>query len=302
MEEGEPNWRQTSLPHSPKSFTPRKAPVWIDHDDHDENSTLLQPNSTILRATSDITDLPWLRRLTRPTPSSTSQHQTKPIYNVRLSSEGIAHLVLSDQTSASLNLPTTSTIQNQNQTQTIVNNQTTTKPSKTTPSLTRNKIEQGNQIKAKVDGWTNFYPGKITMVNNDGTYDIQFQDGEQKKNVLEAQIQGSIISTPANQILSARNKGDRVKAKVSGWKKFYSGSIVLVNKNGTYDIKFEDGEQKLGVTESQIQGTVKDIQEREHIKHSNQKTDANDSTSSPVPKLNLSRTSTSITSSKTNTN
>jgi hypothetical protein len=149
MEEGEPNWRQTSLPHSPKSFTPRKAPIWIDHDDHDENSTLLQPNSTILRATSDITDLPWLRRHFNHN-SLPQQHQPKPIYNVRLSSEGIAHLVLSDQTSASLNLPTTSTIQNQTQTQTIVNNQTTTKPSKTTPSLTRNKREQGDQIKAKV--------------------------------------------------------------------------------------------------------------------------------------------------------
>ena len=51
-----------------------------------------------------------------------------------------------------------------------------------------------------------------------------------------------------------RREGDRVKAKVSGWTKFYSGEITRVNSDGTYDIKFEDGERKRGVTESQIEG------------------------------------------------
>ena len=49
-------------------------------------------------------------------------------------------------------------------------------------------------------------------------------------------------------------EGDRVKAKCSGWTKYYSGEITRVNSDGSYDIKFEDGERKRGVTESQIEG------------------------------------------------
>jgi hypothetical protein len=54
--------------------------------------------------------------------------------------------------------------------------------------------------------------------------------------------------------LTKRREGDRVKAKVEKfWTKFYSGEITRVNSDGTYDIKFDDGERKRGVTESQIE-------------------------------------------------
>ena len=52
--------------------------------------------------------------------------------------------------------------------------------------------------------------------------------------------------------------GDRVKAKVSGWTRHFSGEINRVNSDGTYDITFDDGEKKRGVTESQIEGGDED--------------------------------------------
>merc|ERR1712028_335656 len=60
-----------------------------------------------------------------------------------------------------------------------------------------------------------------------------------------------------------RREGDRVKAKVAGWTKFYGGEITRVNSDGTYDIKFEDGERKRGVTESQIEGGGSDDKDRD---------------------------------------
>ena len=42
--------------------------------------------------------------------------------------------------------------------------------------------------------------------------------------------------------------------KCSGWTKYYGGEITYVNSDGTYDIKFDDGERKRGVKESQIEG------------------------------------------------
>ena len=55
-----------------------------------------------------------------------------------------------------------------------------------------------------------------------------------------------------------RRRGDRVEAKVKGWTKYYGGEITRVNDDGTYDIKFDDGERKRGVKDSEIKskGTI----------------------------------------------
>ena len=40
------------------------------------------------------------------------------------------------------------------------------------------------------------------------------------------------------------SKGDRVEAKLKGWTKFYKGKITRENRDGTYDILFDDGDRK----------------------------------------------------------
>ena len=40
-------------------------------------------------------------------------------------------------------------------------------------------------------GWTKYYGGEITRVNDDGTYDIKFDDGERKRGVKDSEIKGS---------------------------------------------------------------------------------------------------------------
>merc|ERR1711880_14405 len=105
--------------------------------------------------------------------------------------------------------------------------------------------------------------GRITRVNRDGTYDIKFDDGERKSGVKSSQIK-SKASKSKKKSSSRRSddesdaddagyeRGDKVEAKVSGWTKYYPGEITRVNSDGTYDIKFEDGERKSGVKKSQI--------------------------------------------------
>ena len=133
---------------------------------------------------------------------------------------------------------------------TMTNEQTLGVPAKltttTTTTTTSTTRKEGDVVKAKCDGWIQFYSGQITRVNSDGTYNIKFEDGERKRGVTESQIE-KITAT------QQRKKGDVVKAKCSGWSKCYVGEITCVNDNGTYDITFEDGEQKQGIKESQIQ-------------------------------------------------
>ena len=52
---------------------------------------------------------------------------------------------------------------------------------------------------------------------------------------------------------SSIREGDKVEAKCAGWTKFYKGEVTAVNsRDGTYDIKFEDGERKRGVEKSRV--------------------------------------------------
>merc|ERR1711998_398245 len=84
------------------------------------------------------------------------------------------------------------------------------------------KHRRGDRVEAKVRGWTKYYGGEIIRVNDDGTYDIKFDDGERKRGVKNSEIK---------------------EAKVRGWAKYYGGEIIRVNDDGTYDIKFDDGER-----------------------------------------------------------
>ena len=49
------------------------------------------------------------------------------------------------------------------------------------------------------------------------------------------------------------DRGDKVEAKVKGWTKFYPGEITARHTDGTYDIRFDDGERKSRVKKHQIQ-------------------------------------------------
>ena len=113
--------------------------------------------------------------------------------------------------------------------------------------------KQNDKVEAKIKGWTKFYPGKITKKHSDGTYDILFNDGDRKSNILESQIrlQGE-RGTQGNHKNGKYRPGDRIEAKVSGWTKYYAGEITRVHSDNTYDIKFDDGERKSKVIERQI--------------------------------------------------
>ena len=46
---------------------------------------------------------------------------------------------------------------------------------------------------------------------------------------------------------------------MKGWTKYYGGEVTRVNDDGTYDIKFDDGERKRGVKDSEISRKGDDV-------------------------------------------
>ena len=128
-------------------------------------------------------------------------------------------------------------------------------------------ISKGDRVEAKLKGWTKYYKGKITRENRDGTYDILFDDGERKSKVDAKLIRSlkrkrkrprkrqsvamgqmmmmmMIMTLMMIKTIRQYQKGDRVEAKLKGWTKYYKGKIIRENRDGTYDILFDDGERK----------------------------------------------------------
>ena len=208
------------------SNTPRQPPTWnTDHStfDDDGDLSILQPNQKILLASNAMKDLPWLMRVSqRTTPEPNNENHNnrnmnvpsgatktagtrivtndtndtnnnnkkkkkiKPVYNMHLSTEGIAHLVLSEQRSQTL----AATLPQQKEPP------VTATPVKTPSSTVVYTIQSGDTVEAQCQGWSKHYKGVVTKVHNNGTYDIKFEDGEQKNNVPAQSIKPFNIAGP----------------------------------------------------------------------------------------------------------
>lgn len=51
-------------------------------------------------------------------------------------------------------------------------------------------LNAGHHIKAKCEGWNRYYKGHVTSANPDGSYDVEFEDGERKSGVVASQFKG----------------------------------------------------------------------------------------------------------------
>ena len=111
-------------------------------------------------------------------------------------------------------------------------------------------------------------------MNTNGTYDIRFEDGERKRGITEAQIEGGgddrDRGRDSGSSSSSIREGDKVEAKCTGWTKYYKGEVTSVNRDGSYDIKFEDGERKRGVEKTQVRslGDNRNRDDRNHDRDS----------------------------------
>ncbi|EEY68648.1 uncharacterized protein PITG_21913 [Phytophthora infestans T30-4] len=91
------------------------------------------------------------------------------------------------------------------------------------------RFKQGQTIEAKRNGKDCYTPGVVARCRLNGSYDIDFDDGEK------------VFAIPAVNI------GQPIEAQYKGKSKFYPGVISRCRLNGTYDIDYDDGEKETGV-------------------------------------------------------
>ncbi|DAZ98959.1 TPA: hypothetical protein N0F65_000491 [Lagenidium giganteum] len=128
------------------------------------------------------------------------------------------------------------------------------------PKKTKNKaFKVGESVQARYHGGKRIYSGKITRAHADGTYDIKYDDGEVESRIDAALIEGSASPSAANdKSKRVYEVGDVVQARYKGGKKLYKGKITRVHSDGSYDIKYEDGDVETRVDQEMIASSDSD--------------------------------------------
>ena len=99
-------------------------------------------------------------------------------------------------------------------------------------------------------------------MNSDGTYAVDFEDGDKDPKVLKDKIR--LVEAPADAKPLDSGAGVSIRegslVEVQIGKKFYPGVVKRVNPDGTYAVDFDDGDKDLRVAKDKIRlaGTSSD--------------------------------------------
>ena len=96
-------------------------------------------------------------------------------------------------------------------------------------------------------GREKYYKGKISRDRMDGTYDINYDDGEKELRVEERLIRKLADDSISPRPSDSFREGDKVEARYRGREKYYPGKISRDRGDGTYDIAYDDGERETRV-------------------------------------------------------
>eukprot|EP00944_MAST-04C_sp_MAST-4C-sp1_P008054 g8054.t1 len=101
--------------------------------------------------------------------------------------------------------------------------------------LDDNIMGLGLQVMAKAEGWSDHYSGVISSVNQNGTYDVSFDDGDYQSNIAPDNIYEKIskVETAAHstEVPQTFKVGDYVNATCDEWNEWYPGLIDSFDAN-----------------------------------------------------------------------
>ncbi|RLN64318.1 hypothetical protein BBJ29_004232 [Phytophthora kernoviae] len=117
-------------------------------------------------------------------------------------------------------------------------------------------LDVGDSVRARCNGGSRWFPGKILRANRDGTYDVEYTDGDVEKKMAASDVEAASKSpVVASKRVSGSGfaVGDKVKAHYKNGTKLFGGEILRVRSDGTYDIKYDDGDIEARVAEALIE-------------------------------------------------
>ncbi|CAM9930861.1 unnamed protein product, partial [Chrysoparadoxa australica] len=119
----------------------------------------------------------------------------------------------------------------------------------------------GDTVEARFRGRSRWFKGKIKKCNNDGTYDIRYEDGDHENGVEASLIRGvgggsrgRLVDSDDSRSIASKvyRIGDKIEARYRGKGSWLRGTITFAHRNDTYDIRYEDGDTEKNVSTSNI--------------------------------------------------
>ena len=97
-------------------------------------------------------------------------------------------------------------------------------------------FREGDKVEGNFRGRGRWYPGKVGRVRLNGTFDIDYDDGEKEAGVEKSMLRA--IGQPARSTSAPADfrEGDKVEGNYRGRGRWYPGKIGRVRLNGTFDV------------------------------------------------------------------
>ncbi|KAH9090216.1 hypothetical protein LEN26_018976 [Aphanomyces euteiches] len=99
------------------------------------------------------------------------------------------------------------------------------------------QLNKGDAIEARFGGKESFFPGTIQRIHSDGTYDIEYDDGDS-----ETRVDAKLVRLRKKE--SQFEVGQAVEARFGGNDKYYEGKITRIHSDGSMDIHYADGDKE----------------------------------------------------------
>lgn len=103
---------------------------------------------------------------------------------------------------------------------------------------------KATKVRANFRGKGQWYPGCISRVHADGTFNISFDDGEKETFVARSCIQ---LPPDPEFVNCSLKEGYQVEANFADAGKWYPAHVDLVHSDNTYDVVYEDGRKETRV-------------------------------------------------------
>ncbi|CAM9465279.1 unnamed protein product, partial [Ectocarpus sp. 8 AP-2014] len=118
-----------------------------------------------------------------------------------------------------------------------------------------NDFAVGDKVEARFGGRSRWFRAAVEGKNRDGTYCLLYDDGDLERSVDKKLIRS--LARPsgetkrdekyATEASAAHRIGDEIEARYKRGRKWYPGKVRAVNANGSYDIRYLDGDSERDV-------------------------------------------------------
>lgn len=102
-------------------------------------------------------------------------------------------------------------------------------------------LDVGSRVDVNYRGLGSLYSGTISQINSDGTYTVNYDDGEIESSIPKASIYSSEVTTKSTINFAI---GTRVEVNYRAMDVYYPGAIAGIHPDGTFDIHYDDGDRE----------------------------------------------------------